>query len=185
MTNNSVSSKDENFLDLSIDVEENTSITTCLRVFSNIETLSGESKYYCEICSSKQEATKRMRIKKLPRILALHLKRFKYFEVFKQYKKLSYRVVFPFELRLLNTSEDCTNSDRIYDLVSLVVHCGIGPNRGHYIAVVKRDGSWLVFDDETVDRLDPSNFEEFYGVSHDLGRQSETSYILFYESRDV
>jgi ubiquitin carboxyl-terminal hydrolase 12/46 len=33
----------------------------------------------------------------------------------------------------------------------LVVHCGIGPNRGHYIAVVKRDGSWLVFDDETVD----------------------------------
>ncbi|CAF0759557.1 unnamed protein product [Rotaria sordida] len=180
-----ISSKDENFLDLSIDVEENTSITTCLRVFSNIETLSGESKYYCETCSSKQEATKRMRIKKLPRILALHLKRFKYFEVFKQYKKLSYRVVFPFELRLLNTSEDCTNSDRIYDLVSLVVHCGIGPNRGHYIAVVKRDGSWLVFDDETVDRLDPSNFEEFYGVSHDLGRQSETSYILFYESRDV
>ncbi|CAF0907400.1 unnamed protein product [Adineta steineri] len=179
-----VSSKDENFLDLSIDVEENTSITTCLRVFSNIETLSGESKYYCETCSSKQEATKRMRIKKLPRILALHLKRFKYFEVFKQYKKLSYRVVFPFELRLLNTSEDCTNNDRIYDLVSLVVHCGIGPNRGHYIAVVKRDGSWLVFDDETVDRLDPSNFEEFYGVSHDLGRQSETSYILFYESRD-
>jgi len=44
-----------------------------------------------------------MRIKKLPRILALHLKRFKYIEVFKQYKKLSYRVVFPFELRLLNT----------------------------------------------------------------------------------
>ncbi len=48
----------------------------------------------------------RMRIKKLPRILALHLKRFKYFEVFKQYKKLSYRVVFPFELRLLNTVND-------------------------------------------------------------------------------
>ncbi|CAF0952777.1 unnamed protein product [Adineta ricciae] len=180
-----VNSKDENFLDLSIDVEENTSITTCLRVFSNTETLAGESKYFCETCSSKQEATKRMRIKKLPRILALHLKRFKYVEVFKQYKKLSYRVVFPFELRLLNTSEDCTNNDRIYDLVSLVVHCGIGPNRGHYIAVVKRDGSWLVFDDETVDRLDPANFEEFYGVSHDLGRQSETSYILFYESRDV
>jgi len=54
-----VNSKDENFLDLSIDVEENTSITTCLKVFSNIETLSGESKYFCETCSSKQEATKR------------------------------------------------------------------------------------------------------------------------------
>ena len=42
-------------------------------------------------------------------------------------------------------SEDCTNSDRIYDLVSLVVHCGIGPNRGHYIAVVKRDGFLVGF----------------------------------------
>lgn len=45
--------------------------------------------------------------------------------------------------------------------MSLVVHCGIGPNRGHYIAVVKRDGSWLVFDDETVDVRDYFDMIEF------------------------
>lgn len=73
----SLSSKDEDFLDLSVDVDQNTSITSCLRVFSNTETLSSEHKYYCENCCSKQEAQKRMRIKKLPMILALHLKRFK------------------------------------------------------------------------------------------------------------
>jgi len=36
----SLSSKDEDFLDLSVDVDQNTSITQCLRVFSNTETLS-------------------------------------------------------------------------------------------------------------------------------------------------
>lgn len=45
----------------------------------------------------------RMKIKKLPNILALHLKRFKYQEQLQKYIKLTYRVVFPFELRLFNT----------------------------------------------------------------------------------
>ena len=45
----------------------------------------------------------RMRVKKLPHILALHLKRFKYMDQLNRYTKLSYRVVFPLELRLFNT----------------------------------------------------------------------------------
>ncbi|XP_075691846.1 ubiquitin carboxyl-terminal hydrolase 12-like isoform X3 [Rhinoderma darwinii] len=119
-----VSSKDEDFLDLSVDVEQNTSITHCLRGFSNTETLCSEYKYYCEQCRSKQEGQKRMRVKKLPMILALHLKRFKYMDQLHRYTKLSYRVVFPLELRLFNTSGDATNPDRMYDLVAVVVHCG-------------------------------------------------------------
>lgn len=66
----------------------------------------------------------RMRVKKLPMILALHLKRFKYMDQLHRYTKLSYRVVFPLELRLFNTSGDATNPDRLYDLVAVVVHCG-------------------------------------------------------------
>ena len=46
---------------------------------------------------------KRMRIKKLPTILALHLKRFKYMEQYNRHIKVSHRVVFPLELRLFNT----------------------------------------------------------------------------------
>lgn len=65
-----------------------------------------------------------MRVKKLPMILALHLKRFKYMEQLHRYTKLSYRVVFPLELRLFNTSGDAVNLDRMYDLVAVVVHCG-------------------------------------------------------------
>lgn len=109
-----------------------------------------------------------MRVKKLPLILALHLKRFKYVEQYNRHIKVSHRVVFPLELRLFNTvrmlphtlktaylivllfqSEECP--DRLYDLVAVVVHCGSGPNRGHYISIVKSHDFWLLFDDDIVD----------------------------------
>ncbi|XP_052459157.1 ubiquitin carboxyl-terminal hydrolase 12 [Carassius gibelio] len=179
-----VSSKDEDFLDLSVDVEQNTSITHCLRGFSNTETLCSEYKYYCEQCRSKQEAQKRMRVKKLPMILALHLKRFKYMDQLHRYTKLSYRVVFPLELRLFNTSGDATNPDRLYDLVAVVVHCGSGPNRGHYITIVKSHGFWLLFDDDIVEKIDAQAMEEFFGLTSDISKNSESGYILFYQSRD-
>ena len=51
-----VTSKDEDFFDLSIDVEQNTSITSCLRNFSNTETLCSDNKFKCDSCSTYQEA---------------------------------------------------------------------------------------------------------------------------------
>ncbi|NWQ69219.1 UBP46 hydrolase, partial [Neopipo cinnamomea] len=154
------------------------------RDFSNTETLCSEQKYYCETCCSKQEAQKRMRVKKLPMILALHLKRFKYMEQLHRYTKLSYRVVFPLELRLFNTSGDAVNLDRMYDLVAVVVHCGSGPNRGHYITIVKSHGFWLLFDDDIVEKIDAQAIEEFYGLTSDISKNSESGYILFYQSRE-
>ncbi len=53
---NQVTSKDEDFFDLSIDVEQNTSITSCLRNFSNTETLCSDNKFKCDTCSTYQEA---------------------------------------------------------------------------------------------------------------------------------
>uniref|UniRef100_A0A2I3S980 ubiquitinyl hydrolase 1 n=1 Tax=Pan troglodytes TaxID=9598 RepID=A0A2I3S980_PANTR len=149
LTCETISSKDEDFLDLSVDVEQNTSITHCLRGFSNTETL-------CK-CRSKQEAHKQM-------------KRFKYMDQLHRYTKLSYRVVFPLELRLFNTSGDATNPDRMYDLVAVVVHCGSGPNRGHYIAIVKSHDFWLLFDDDIVEKIDTQAIEEFYGLTSDTQR---------------
>uniref|UniRef100_A0A914CTM9 ubiquitinyl hydrolase 1 n=1 Tax=Acrobeloides nanus TaxID=290746 RepID=A0A914CTM9_9BILA len=180
-----ISSKDEDFLDLSVDVENNTSITYCLRDFSNMETLCGDQKYYCDNCCSKQEAQKRMRIKKLPRLLALHLKRFKYVEQLNRYTKLSYRVLFPMELRLFNVRDDAQNSDRLYDLVAVVVHCGSTPNRGHYITLVRSHSFWLLFDDDIVDKIEESTIEDFFGLSDcNVQKNSETAYILFYQARD-
>ena len=113
--------------------------------------------------------------------------------------------MFPLELRLFNTSDDAVNPDRMYDLVAVVIHCGSGPNRlentivlfrrflisysvltcrGHYISIVKSHGFWLIFDDDIVDKIDPATIEDFYGLTADVQKSSETGYILFYESRD-
>ena len=65
-----------------------------------------------------------MRIKVPPRVLALHLKRFKYIEQLGRYKKLSYRVVFPFNLRLCNTVDDAPGAEAEYSLFAVIVHVG-------------------------------------------------------------
>ncbi|CRK95749.1 CLUMA_CG009206, isoform A [Clunio marinus] len=180
-----ISSKDENFFDLQVDVDQNTSITHCLRCFSNTETLCSDNKFKCDNCCSYQEAQKRMRVKKLPMILALQLKRFKYMEQYNRHIKVSHRVVFPLELRLFNTSDDAVNPDRMYDLMAVVIHCGSNTNRGHYISIVKSHGFWLLFDDDMVDKIDASTIEDFYGLTSDIQKSSETGYLLFYQSRDA
>lgn len=65
-----------------------------------------------------------MKIKKLPNVLALHLKRFKIQEEDGKYIKLAYRVAFPLELRLFNTVDDAQDPDRLYRLFAIVVHIG-------------------------------------------------------------
>uniref|UniRef100_A0A8D3AT02 Ubiquitin carboxyl-terminal hydrolase 46 n=1 Tax=Scophthalmus maximus TaxID=52904 RepID=A0A8D3AT02_SCOMX len=150
-----VSSKDEDFLDLSVDVEQNTSITHCLRDFSNTETLCSEYKYYCEACCSKQEAQKRMYTSPAGCVSGSSTR-----------------------------PADAVNLDRMYDLVAVVVHCGSGPNRGHYITIVKSHGFWLLFDDDIVEKIDAQAIEEFYGLTSDISKNSESGYILFYQSRE-
>ena len=58
-------------------------------------------------------------------------------------------------------------------------------SRGHYISIVKSHGFWLIFDDDVVDKIDPSAIEDFYGLTTDIQKSSETGYILFYQSRDA
>ena len=45
-----VTARDETFFDLSLDIEQNSSITSCLRNFSSTETLNAEDKFFCDKC---------------------------------------------------------------------------------------------------------------------------------------
>ncbi|KAF9912941.1 hypothetical protein EC991_007555 [Linnemannia zychae] len=171
----------ESFMDLSLDIEQNSSVTSCLRQFSASEMLCHKDKFYCDECCGLQEAEKRMKIQQLPNILSLHLKRFKYQEALQKYVKLSYRVSFPLELRLFNTVDDMEDPDRIYDLNAFVVHIGSGPHHGHYVAVVKHLDKWLLFDDETVETIDETDIHKYFGDSAQLG----SGYVLFYQARDL
>ncbi|KAH9035622.1 hypothetical protein EDB85DRAFT_2073355 [Lactarius pseudohatsudake] len=179
LTCETVSSRDESFLDLSIDIEQNSSVTACLRQFSASEMLCQRNKFFCDSCCGLQEAEKRMKIKKLPNILALHLKRFKYQEDLRKYIKLTYRVAFPFELRLFNTVDEVDDPDRLYELFGIVVHIGSGPHHGHYVTIVRGPHSWLKFDDDKIEPIKESEIPQFFG---DAASGSGSAYVLYYQA---
>ncbi|MCJ1384846.1 hypothetical protein MMC17_007964 [Xylographa soralifera] len=178
LTCENVSQRDEAFLDLSVDLDQHSSVTSCLRKFSEEEMLCERNKFHCDRCGGLQEAEKRMKIKRLPKILALHLKRFKYTEDLQRLQKLFHRVVYPYHLRLFNTTDDAEDPDRLYELYAVVVHIGGGPYHGHYVSIVKtQDRGWLLFDDEMVEPVDKSYVRNFFGERPGLA----CAYVLFYQ----
>jgi ubiquitin carboxyl-terminal hydrolase 9/13 len=178
LTCENTSQRDEAFLDLSVDLEQHSSVTSCLRKFSEEEMLCERNKFHCDNCGGLQEAEKRMKIKRLPKILALHLKRFKYTEDLQRLQKLFHRVVYPFYLRLFNTTDDAEDPDRLYELYAVVVHIGGGPYHGHYVSIIKtQDRGWLLFDDELVEPVDKAYVRNFFGGENVLA----CAYVLFYQ----
>ncbi|KAI9203322.1 uncharacterized protein BJ171DRAFT_149908 [Polychytrium aggregatum] len=178
LTCETVTNRDEAFLDLSVDIEQHSSVSSCLRNFSSSETLCHKNKFFCDTCGSLQEAEKRMKIKRPPNVLAIHLKRFKYQERVQRYVKLCHRVSFPLELRLFNMVDDVDDVSRLYSLSAVIVHLGSGPYHGHYIALVKSNSRWLCFDDEHVTVVEPHELNKYFGDHTSQG----TGYIFFYES---
>jgi len=123
-----------------------------------------------------------MKIQKSPKILALHLKRFKYTEDMQRNLKLFHRVVYPPTLRLFNTTDDADDPDRMYELYAVVVHIGGGPYHGHYVTIVKNDetGRWMLIDDEAVEAVDDGFVGRFYGDRPGMA----SAYVLFYQQVD-
>lgn len=178
LTCETASQRDETFLDLSIDLEKHTSVTSCLRKFSAEEMLCERNKFHCDNCGGLQEAEKRMKIKRLPKILALHLKRFKYTEDMTRLQKLFHRVVYPYYLRMFNTTDDAEDPDRLYELYAVVVHIGGNAYHGHYVSVIKtKDRGWLLFDDEMVEPVDKHYVRNFFGDKPGMA----CAYVLFYQ----
>jgi len=97
---NTTSEINEPFLDLSIDIELNTSLTWCIKNFSHPEILKDNDKFRCDKCQSLQVAEKKILVNCLPNTLIIHLKRFKYDEQYKKLKKLTDKVAFPLDIRI-------------------------------------------------------------------------------------
>lgn len=183
-----VTSKEETFLDLSVDVppgESSYSLTYSLNNFSRLETLTHQNKFYCNTCSSLQEATKTIKLKALPEILVINFKRFKYDENVDRMVKLFDSISYPSTLRLFNTTTSKRDENdkylddfSLYDLYALVVHIGGGPMHGHYVSLCKIKAKlWLLFDDETVELVDEAYVMRFFGDGPGLA----SAYILFYQ----
>ncbi|CCK68679.1 uncharacterized protein KNAG_0B02370 [Huiozyma naganishii CBS 8797] len=183
LTCDSVTSHDERFLDFPIELEDSkdaaTDIQEQLREFCQTELLHGANKFYCNECCGLQEAQRVVGLKKLPRILALHLKRFKYSEAQNTNIKLFNKITYPLFLEVASKFDPSVSKK--YELTGVVLHMGGGPQHGHYVSVCKTDNfGWLFFDDETVETLDEPQVLNFTGDT----TTSTTAYVLFYKETD-
>lgn len=71
-------SREESFTLLSVDVKHSQRLSESLEQYVKGDLLEGPNAYHCEKCNKKIDAVKRTCIKKLPKILAIQLKRFDY-----------------------------------------------------------------------------------------------------------
>ncbi|KAF8821433.1 putative Ubiquitin carboxyl-terminal hydrolase 4 [Cardiosporidium cionae] len=158
----------ESFLDLSIDILDGCSLSGCIKKFSSKELLNGSEKYFCQSCASHQEALRSVRIVKMPLLLTIHLKRFKFVETEcgALYKRLPYRILLPLELRLTHLILD-------HSLCRSM-------SRGHYVSCIKSDSGWLLYDDQTVENMSDKQLQTFFGgITENCGVNS--GYLLFYQ----
>lgn len=96
----------EPFLELQVDIKENSSLQNCIREMLKGEELKDDCKFDCNFCKERSNATSTysflisLALKKLPEILIVQLKRFKYDEKNNQIKKLDCHTPFSQFLRL-------------------------------------------------------------------------------------
>ncbi|RUS20117.1 hypothetical protein BC937DRAFT_86321 [Endogone sp. FLAS-F59071] len=182
-----VSDKEDPFLDLSLDIPEKfvqrknkveqlvhpCTVYDCLEMFTEVEELADTERYECERCKAKQRCTKKFTIKKLPDILCLHLKRFRWSRMSRS--KIDTYVAFPIEgLDMSKYSVD-DKRNNIYDLFAAVVHHGSGPGSGHYTSYAWNPtaSQWFNLNDAKVT------------TSNGDAIAQEIVYMLFYKRRRI
>lgn len=173
-------------------------ISHCFENLSELEQLEAGNEWYCPSCKEHKLANKEMSIYRAPKILILHLKRFKQKGLIRKEKNES-KVNFPgvldmkqYVINPLPMSDYAkdpkikdhiippkyegdlgitSSSEPIYDLYAISNHYG-GLGGGHYTAYAKNGGKWYEFNDSSV----RSTSESSIGGSG--------AYILFYKRRD-
>lgn len=133
--------------------------------------MSGESKWKCPNCKQYRDATKKIDIWKLPNLLIIHLKRFKYDGVWRD--KITSNVDYPIENLDLNCFLSGPKQPGIsnkYRLCGITYHIGT-MDGGHYTSACRHPEleKWFKFDDTEVKEISSSS-----------GLKSPASYILFY-----
>ncbi|XP_078078030.1 ubiquitin carboxyl-terminal hydrolase 35-like [Mustelus asterias] len=133
------------------------SVSDLINYFLSPEILSGENRYYCDKCTSLQEAEKVVELTGSPHYLILTLLRFSFDLITMRRKKILDNVSIPLVLKIpirITTEKDeqITNAEKqvcqlrnwkhfaedatyfsiTYDLCCVVVHSGISSESGHY-----------------------------------------------------
>lgn len=192
-------SKVQKFKDISADVYGHTSLSVSLKELFQPETLSG----YIVPDHGEQEVEKKISIRKLPKALCVHLKRFEFNMQHSRMTKIGQFMEFPTSLNMSQYKDSTPQSqsqtqlsgverDRSigsYRLSAIVIHDGTS-NVGHYTCIARPRGKeqekWVLLNDRIVQETNMAEIMQmaYGGYEKQLGQDftSKNAYLLFYEA---
>ncbi|KAF6731210.1 Ubl carboxyl-terminal hydrolase 18 [Oryzias melastigma] len=163
--------------------EDHNTLEDCMTSFFEHQELTGINCCSCAHCGTRNPSKQGVKLRSLPPILCIHLKRFRNTRGFLQ--KLHCRVTFPEHLNLAEIlteafSTDFAEAECTFSLYAVVVHSGSAMS-GHYTAYVREQRSmcWYHADDSYVQPVSWEDVQMTYGE-----RSRETAYMLMYR-RDL
>ena len=209
-----VTTSTEVFKMLSVEIDDELSVEDAIRKFGEVERMEGDDRFFCDKCNTLCDAERSSRLTKLPRVLLVHLKRFRFDQKSMSRRKMYDRVPFTSDLLVGNNllrkrskpSDKAgeargsssvgyapvkrvshENEDgRAYRLSSLVTHIGSSPIQGHYVTVANTKSGWMLFDDEDVCEIDEDVVHSCAGSGKEgSATDTQVSYILLYVSSDT
>eukprot|EP01105_Mastigella_eilhardi_P015203 TRINITY_DN3461_c0_g1_i7.p1 TRINITY_DN3461_c0_g1~~TRINITY_DN3461_c0_g1_i7.p1 ORF type:complete len:696 (-),score=171.25 TRINITY_DN3461_c0_g1_i7:78-2165(-) len=164
---NRVKTRIDPYSDISLVIDAASSVEEALAQFVAPETLQNENSVFCEACNRNTPTAKYFRLKTLPQILTIQLKRFQYDTVTWRRFKINKNVSYPLQLDMapfLDDPSDMSVETR-YELFSVLLHSG-GAFGGHYQAFVKdvaARNQWARFNDSQVTPLVEAEWESGFG----------------------
>lgn len=171
----------EEFLDISLPVKAEKSLSWALSSHGQAEQLTGDNKYKCDVCHTYCEAKRWLKLASLPKVLTVHLKLFAFDAPLSGGgAKVSVAMPCPLRLRLKDwCSNSCAEQDDEYRLTAVIVHEGTGASSGHYYSFIyKEDGEgWYCCDDSVVSSISEEDMTQMLFTSMKTRR---TAYVLFY-----
>ena len=141
--------------------EAERTLDDCMKLFLEKEKL--EDELTCYKCNKRQHFYKNYQIDKMPLVLIITLKRFKYATMYNN--KITTYISFPLTNYEINNEK--------YDLYGVINHMG-SLNSGHYTSTIKLENTWMHFDD--------SRYPEIKDESNVISRNA---YILVYINKNA
>ena len=156
---------------IQLEVKNYNNIDDSLKNYFKTEIMGGDNKIICEECKTKRLCHKKLKIKSLPNVLVISLKRFDYdFKNMTKFKLNNY-FEFPFELNmsefLINkneASDKTDNKNSIYELTGITIHYGVS-DYGHYYDLIKAvNNKWYKFNDTNITEFNENDIpKEAFG----------------------
>ena len=166
------------FTSLQVEIPETDKDCTLYKCFDYLikpQKLDNKNKMKCDLCYRKNKASKNLSIWRPPKILVIHIKRFKKDMYGNVSQKLNNKIIFP--ILNLNIKKYISESSPYkhlskYNLFGINNHHGYNINFGHYTSIVKNrfDNKWYLFNDS-------SNLRQINDLKE---LQNNNAYLLFY-----